>query len=179
MWKVSGSGCTNKKGFLPGIQIVSKSLSQKLSSGAKVWSRLFQQVGFPSQGTASIITMAKERLAFTDSSLWWTDWHRWVASFGVSPFSLYFSKQSTSSSPLSQTGCWSQRLVFLKQVSTPFTFKKLWSNLVLAEVNSRQLFGKFSIEIVIWPKRPLFHCLCEKSATKEKGKTFFQLIQQN
>ena len=65
--------CTNKvgkeQGFLPGTQIVSKSLSHKVSSGARVWSGFFQQVGFLSQGTASIITMPNERLAFTDASL--------------------------------------------------------------------------------------------------------------
>ena len=53
----------------PGAHIVSKSLSQNLSSGAKFWLSGFQQVGFPSQGTASIITMPKERLAATEASL--------------------------------------------------------------------------------------------------------------
>ena len=118
-----------KSGFPPGIQVVMKSLSQKLSSGARVWSGLLQQVGFPSQGTASIITMPKERPASTDALF---DWHTWVASLGVSPFFLYSPKQPNSSwamSPVSfpgsQTGCWLQRLEILRQVSTPFTFKKL------------------------------------------------------
>ena len=76
---------------------MSKSLSQNVSSGAKSCPAFFQHVGFPSQRIASIITIPRERLSAFDLSLWLTDWHLKVASFGVSRLSLYLSKQLNSS----------------------------------------------------------------------------------